>query len=80
VNGWIALAQCAKDEALKAFEASAEREPNRYRGLYGAAQAAALTGDRDKARTYCAKFIALTEKVDRARPELQLAKTYLAQR
>ncbi len=67
-------------EALKAFEASAEREPSRYRGLYGAAQAAALSGDRDKARTYYAKFLALTEKADRARPELQLAKAYLAQR
>jgi tetratricopeptide (TPR) repeat protein len=67
-------------EALKAFEASAEREPDRYRGVYGAAQAAALSGDRDKARTYYAKFVALTEKADRARPELQLAKAYLAQR
>jgi tetratricopeptide (TPR) repeat protein len=67
-------------EALKAFEALAEREPNRYRGVYGAAQAAALSGDRDKARTYYAKFITLTEKADRARPELLLAKAYLAQR
>jgi hypothetical protein len=67
-------------EALQAFEASAQREPNRYRGVYGAAQAAALSGDRGKARTYYAKFIALTEKADRARPELQLAKAYLAQR
>jgi len=67
-------------EALKAFEASAQREPNRYRGVYGAAQAAALSGDRDKARTYYAKFVALTEKADRARPELELAKAYLAQR
>jgi tetratricopeptide (TPR) repeat protein len=67
-------------EALTAFEASAQREPNRYRGVYGAAQAAALSGDHDKARTYYAKFIALTEKADRARPELQLAKAYLARR
>jgi hypothetical protein len=35
---------------------------------------------RDNARTYYAKFIALTENADRARPELQLAKAYLAQR
>jgi hypothetical protein len=67
-------------EALKAFEASAQREPNRLRGLYGAAQAAALAGDRDKARTYYAKLVALTEKGDGARPELQQAKAYLAQR
>ncbi len=124
VNGWIALAQGAQDdalksmraaadledsmekhivtpcplvparellgemllevrqpaEALKAFEASAQREPNRFRGVYGAARAAALSGDRDKARTYYAKFVALTAKADRARPEMQLAKAYLAQR
>jgi tetratricopeptide (TPR) repeat protein len=67
-------------EALKAFEASAQREPNRYRGVYGAAQAAAASGDRNKAKMYYAKFIALTDKADRARPELQLAKAYLAQR
>jgi hypothetical protein len=124
VNGWIALAQGAQDdalksmqaaadledsmekhivtpspvvparelfgemllevrqpaEALKAFEASFQREPNRFRGIYGAAQAAALAGDRDKARMYYAKFVALTEKADRARPEIPLAKAYLAQR
>lgn len=67
-------------EALKAFEASAQREPNRYRGVYGAAQAAAASGDQNKAKMYYAKFIALTDKADRARPELQLAKAYLAQR
>ena len=37
-------------EALKEYEASQLREPNRYRGLYGAAQAAALSGNREKAR------------------------------
>ncbi len=67
-------------EALKAFEASFQREPNRFRGIYGAAQAAALAGDRDKARMYYAKFVALTEKTDRARPEIPLAKAYVAQR
>ena len=67
-------------DALKAFEASFQREPNRFRGLYGAAQAAALAGDRDKAGMYYAKFVALTGKADRARPEIPLAKAYLAQR
>ncbi len=67
-------------EALKAFEASAVREPNRLRGLYGAARAAALAGDRDKAKTYYAKLVALTEKGDGARQEVQQAKAFLAQR
>jgi len=67
-------------EALKAFEASAAREPNRLRGLYGLARAAALSGDRAKAKMYYAKLIAQTEKSDGSRPELQQAKAYLAQR
>src|SRR5205823_4410165 len=36
-------------EAFKEYEASQQREPNRYRGLYGAGQAAAQSGNRDKA-------------------------------
>src|SRR5207302_3154377 len=36
-------------EALKEYEASQLREPNRYRGLYGAGQAAEQSGNRDKA-------------------------------
>jgi tetratricopeptide (TPR) repeat protein len=67
-------------EALRAFEASAEREPNRLRGLYGSARAAALSGDRAKAKTYYAKLISQTAKSDGSRPELQQAKAYLAQR
>ena len=67
-------------DALKAFESSAEREPNRLRGLFGSARAAALSGDRAKAKMYYAKLIALTEKSDSSRPELQQAKAYLAQR
>jgi hypothetical protein len=67
-------------EALAAFEASARREPNRLRGLYGAARAAALAGDREKARMYYAKLVALTENGDGSRPELRQAKAYLAQR
>jgi len=39
-------------EALKEFETSQTREPDRFRGLYGAAQAAAQSGDIAKARRY----------------------------
>jgi len=46
-------------EALKEYEASQQREPNRYRGLYGAGQAAAQSGNRDKARHYFSKLIEL---------------------
>ena len=37
-------------EALTAYEASQLREPDRFRGLHGAGQAAAQAGQRDKAR------------------------------
>jgi hypothetical protein len=35
--------------ALKEYEASQQREPNRFRGFYGAARAAEGAGDREKA-------------------------------
>jgi hypothetical protein len=66
--------------ALKEFEASVRKEPNRFRGLYGAARAAELAGDRSNAKTYYAKLVAITDKADGERPELRQARTYLAQR
>lgn len=35
-------------EALREYEASQQREPNRYRGLYGAAETAAQSGNSEK--------------------------------
>jgi len=64
-------------EALKEYEASQQREPNRYRGLYGAAQAAAQSGNRDKGRHYFSKLIELAGSGD-LRPETQKARRYLA--
>jgi len=66
-------------EALKEFEASAQREPSRFRGLAGAAQAAAQAGDSGKAKQYYARLVELAGKGD-PRPELTRAKAYLAQR
>lgn len=48
--------------------------------MHGAAQAAALSGDREKARMYYAKLVALAGKSDGTRPELRQATAYLAQR
>jgi len=64
-------------EALKAYEASQVREPNRFRGLYGAGQAAAQSGQRDKARLYFTRLIELASSGD-ARPEMEQARQYLA--
>jgi len=64
-------------EALKEYEASQLREPNRYRGLYGAGQAAAQSGNRDKARHYFSKLMELAGSGD-VRPEMETARQYLA--
>ncbi len=64
-------------QALKEFEVSARHDPNRFRGTYGAALAAAQSGDMAKARAYYAKLYELAGKGD-TRPELQHAKTWLA--
>ncbi len=65
--------------ALKEYEASHQREPNRFRGWYGAATAAAKSGDTAKAKTYYGKLAALAQDGE-GRPELQQARQYLAVR
>ena len=64
-------------EALKEYEASQTREPNRFRGLYGAGQAAAQSGNRDKARYYFSRLIDMAGSGD-LRPEMEKTRRYLA--
>jgi len=64
-------------QALREFEASMRVEPNRFRGLYGAARAASLAGDQTKARTHYSELLALGEKADTERPEFREAKAFL---
>jgi hypothetical protein len=71
----LALGQPAL--ALREYEASQQREPNRFRGWSGAATAAAQAGERDKAKAYYAKLVALARQGD-GRPELTQARRYLA--
>ena len=59
------------------YEKSFVREPNRYRGYAGAAQAAAEAGDTAKARKYYAQLLELAGSGE-ARPELAQAKAYVA--
>jgi tetratricopeptide (TPR) repeat protein len=63
-------------DALVEFEQSQKRDPNRFRGLYGAGQAAAQAGERGKARDYFGRLVANARSGD-ARPELQQARAYL---
>jgi len=63
------------DDALKEFELTMKKEPNRFRGVYGAARAAALGGDGAKARAYYAKLLEICERGDRpGRSELEEAR------
>jgi hypothetical protein len=64
--------------ALKEYEASQQREPNRFRGYYGAAVAAEAAGDREKAAMYYGKLLTLAKTADTERPELVRAKAYVA--
>ena len=78
--GEMLLAANQPREALREFEASMRGEPNRFRGLYGAARAAEGSGDREKARTYYQRLLGLAAKADTERPELAEAKGFLAKK
>ena len=66
-------------EALLEFEATLQKEPNRFRALSGAAKAASLSGDRQKARTYYASLLKICARADKPeRPELVEARRVAA--
>jgi tetratricopeptide (TPR) repeat protein len=64
--------------ALKEFETSLRNNPNRYRSFAGAAKAAERAGDRAQAKSYYEKLVALAAQADGGRPDLIVAKQYLA--
>jgi tetratricopeptide (TPR) repeat protein len=78
--GEMLLEQKQPAVALKEFEASQVREPNRFRNYAGSAMAAEAMGDKKKAGEYYAKLLELSKKSDGNRPELTRAKAYVAQR
>jgi tetratricopeptide (TPR) repeat protein len=71
-------------EALGEFEASLRRSPNRFNGLFGAARAAEMLGEQEKAKAYYEKLVELAGQVDSAnsantgRTRLQQAEAFLA--
>lgn len=65
-------------QALKEFQATLQKEPNRFRAVYGAARAAALAGDRATARTYYRQLLKICERADSpGRPELDEARRFM---
>jgi hypothetical protein len=68
-------------DALKEFEATLKKEPNRFRAIYGAAKAAEAVGDHAKARTYYAQLLKICERGDTpGRAELAEARKAVAGR
>jgi hypothetical protein len=67
-------------QAMVEFEATLRTAPNRFNALSGAARAAKLSGDNEKAKTYYAQLLSICAHADGDRPELQDARSLLAQK
>jgi tetratricopeptide (TPR) repeat protein len=68
-------------QALQAFEGALKVEPGRFWSLYGAARAAELSGDKDKAGAFYAKLVGQTGSADmEQRPALKTAKSFLGKK
>jgi tetratricopeptide (TPR) repeat protein len=65
-------------QALVEYETSLRAVPNRFNGLYGAAQAAQNAHDQQKAKHYYSELLRICSKGDGERPELKRAQLYLA--
>ena len=66
--------------ALAAFEQSRIGDPNRFRNVYGAARAAELAGDREKARKFYSQLLAQVGPNATQRGEIVQAKAFVAKR
>lgn len=66
------------EEALLEYEVSLKTDPNRFNGLYGAAQAAEKAQQKQKAAGYYAQLIKNCEGSNSDRTELAKAKTLVA--
>lgn len=63
--------------ALREFERSLVSAPNRFNGLFGAANAAKAAGESGQARKYFAKLMETSSHADTGRAELEQAREYL---
>jgi tetratricopeptide (TPR) repeat protein len=78
--GSMLLERGMAKEALKAFEATLKKEPNRLGAYAGAAAAAEKSGDLTKAREYYGKVVAIADNADKARTEVADAQAFLQKR
>jgi tetratricopeptide (TPR) repeat protein len=63
-------------DAQLAFESALKIYPKRFRALYGAAQAADLNSDKEKARAYYTQLAAQTANADASREEVKRIRAY----
>ena len=76
--GFMLLDRGQAKEALAAFEATKAKEPNRFNGYAGAAQAAQALGDKATAKDNYEKLLALSADSNSDRPVLAAARTFVA--
>src|SRR5947208_1079448 len=76
--GTLLLETGLPKEAERGFEAALKIYPGRFRGLYGAAQAAELAGDNENASRYYTKLAAQTSKAGGSRDELNHVLEFLS--
>ena len=62
------------EQDLTAYEDNLKKHPNRFNGLYGAAQAAERVGNQEKAKLYHAQLAHVANGATSGRPELTKAK------
>jgi hypothetical protein len=67
------------EAALVEYERSQRAVPQRFNGLYGAARAAELSGDREKAKRYYSELLRVCDRSDAQRSELEQANRFLAE-
>jgi tetratricopeptide (TPR) repeat protein len=67
-------------EALAAYQIDLKLNPNRFNGLYGAAQAAEAAGNQKDAEEYYALLLKVCDKSNSTRPELTRARELVAQK
>jgi len=76
--GALLLEMGQPTEAQREFEAALKIYPGRFRGLYGAAQAAEQAGDNKNASRYYTKLAAQTSKAGGSRDELNHVRKFLS--
>ena len=75
--GDLLVAQKHAKQALAEYETDLKNAPNRFDGIYGAAKAAELSGNKHAAKKYFAELVKLGRNADADSPPLNQARSFL---